>query len=181
MEAEKVLGLILDMTLEHHQKRRLLDVAKEQIIRYIRENFIDDDQFYLYHPQVTEVLWRLGEQVAAVGNYGTDGWKFDLEYALKQTLYVVGAEDVDSPKLICVISNRQRDPWLYKKLLKLNDKDSYGCNVLHVAVGESGESFEIEDANFRSVRLDDPELIVETIKEMEYGRPDDLYCQTGSE
>ncbi|CAE7860201.1 unnamed protein product [Symbiodinium microadriaticum] len=139
----QVMGLIFDMTLEHHEKRRLLDIVKQQVIQYIREDFIDDDQFYLYHPQVTEVLWKLGEQVAAVGNYETDGWKFDLEYALKQTLYVVGAEDEDSPKLICVISNRQRDPWLYKKLLKINDKDAYGCNVLHIALGESGEEIDV--------------------------------------
>ena len=181
MEAEKVLGLIIDMTLEHHQKRRLLDIVKEQVIKYIREDFIDDDQFYLYHPEVVEVLWRLGEQVAAVGNYDTDGWKFDLEYALKQTLYVVGAEDVDSPKLLCVVSNRQRDSWLYKKILRLNDKDGYGCNVLHIAIGESGQSFDVEDKRFKSIKLEDPHVIAETMKEMEYGRPDDLYCPTGDE
>lgn len=171
MEAEKVLGIVFDMTLEHYQKRRFVDIVKEQIIKYIREDFIDDDQMYLYHPQIIEMLFKLGDQVGAIGNYNTDGWKFDLEYALKQTLYVVGSEDIDSPKLVCVISNRQRDEWLYKKLMKINEKDNYCCNILHIALGVA-EEFSIEDKRFNSIKLDDPEMILNTIKEIQYGRPD---------
>jgi len=182
MEAEKVLGLVLDVTLEHYQNRRTLDYVKDQVIHYIREEFFADDMFYLYHPQIIEMLLSRGEQVGAVGNYDTDGWKFDLEFALKQTLYVIGAEDADSPKLLCVISNRQhaRDGWLYKKILKLNEKDDYGCNVLHIALGVA-DRVEIDDPHFKSVKLDNPELIADTIKEMEYGGSDSLRCQAGYE
>lgn len=169
--------MTLDVTLEHYQNRRMLDYIKDQVIHYIREEFFADDMFYLYHPHVTEMLLNRGEQVGAVSNFDTDGWKFDLEYALKQTLYVIGAEDIDSPKLLCVISNRQheKDNWLYKKILKLNEKDGYECNILHIALGIS-DSVEINDPHFKSVKLDGPELIANTIKETKYGRSNDLYC-----
>lgn len=170
----------MDVTLEHYQNRRMLDYIKEQVIHYIREEFFADDMFYLYHPQIIEMLLSRGEQVGAVSNYDTDGWKFDLEYALKQTLYIIGAEDADSPKLLCVVSNRQheREDWLYKKILKLNEKDSYDCKVLHIALGVA-DRVEIENPRFKSVKLEGPELILGTLKEMEYGRSDDLHCQAG--
>lgn len=179
MEAENVLGLIFDLTLEHHVERRFIDIAKEQVINYMRTQFFADDLFYLYHPDIIDVLTNIGEQVSAVSNYNTDGWKFDMEYALKQTLYVVGAEDIDSPKLICVISNRSRDPWLYKKMIKINKKDDFGCNILHIALGQIDE-VEIEDPSFFSVKLEDPTDISEVIKETEYGRPDSLYGESES-
>lgn len=179
-QTERVLGVVFDLTLQHHEKKRLVDLVKDQLVRYVREHFDDDDLFYLYHPEVTETLYRRGEQVSAISNYETDGWKFDLEYALKQTLYVVTAEDVDYHKLICVISNRDRNvDHLFKKALVLNQKDDCGCSFLHIAMGSASAS-KLEDSRFTSVYLDDPDLIMSVIKETEYGRPDGLYCESES-
>lgn len=161
---DKVLGLVFDLTLGFYKGKRIVDICKNQFISYVKDEFYDEDKFYLYHPLITEPTNKVGEHISVIGNYDTDGWKIDIEYALKQTLYVVGAEDFDLPKAICIISNRKRNSFFYKKVIKLNEKDDYGCNFLHIFIGEE-EMEDLKFEEFKSFNLKDPNTLCDFLKD----------------
>jgi len=135
----RALGVVLDVSLRHNKEgKRILDVVKEDLIKHIR-CFDEDDLFYLYHEQVTDVAERRGEQVHAVANYNTDGFAFDLSYALKQTLYVIAAEDYEVDKSVVLVTDRmsQSSVDVLNKICDLNERDGLDCHIVACNVGKS--------------------------------------------
>jgi len=172
---EKAIGVVLDISLAHEEDgRRRLDKIKEQLVKFIKDHVDDgEDLFYLYHPDVTEILHKNGEEVSAVSNYETDGWQFSLNYALKQTLYVVGAEDPDYHRAVVLITDRIEDNTSIKKFLVLNETNDYGCNFLVYGIGtrynrdgpDGLENEELHDKGFFHCHLEDSLFLAEALKE----------------
>ena len=126
----RVLGLVFDISLRHCGGKRILDIAKESVREYLRSNWEDDDIFYMYHPLVTEPTYKRGESVSVVSNYETDGWKFDLSYALKQTLYVISNEDESFEKNLLLISDRLDSDRAIKSVINVQKTDFvFDCNL----------------------------------------------------
>jgi hypothetical protein len=85
----KIIGFVLDISNRHTDSgKRLIDLVKKQIISFIK-TLDDEDVIYLFHPDVLEVVEGQGQATAVIANHETDGYKFDLSFALKQTLYVL--------------------------------------------------------------------------------------------
>jgi hypothetical protein len=135
---EKAIGIVLDISLSHESDgRRRLDKVKEELVKYIKESVVDgEDVFYLYHPEIIESMIKNGEKVSSVSNYETDGWQFDLNYALKQTLYVIGAEDPDADRMVILITDRLEEIAPLKKFVTINKKDDYDCDLLVIPIGD---------------------------------------------
>ena len=78
-EEGKAVGLIFDISLRHdNQGKRIIDVVKKSLVEVIRKGFEDDvDSLYLYHPDLIDCLYNHGEQTSAIGNYESDGWRFN--------------------------------------------------------------------------------------------------------
>ena len=90
-----VVGIVLDLSLRHMEDgARIVDGVKDELVEYVR-TFDYVDLFYLYHENVIDVVEGLGKRIHSVASYQTDGFEFDLNYALKQTLYIIGSEDDD--------------------------------------------------------------------------------------
>jgi hypothetical protein len=121
-------------------KKQLLDVTKR---------FTEEDSFYLYHPNAVDISEGRGRQTAVLGNYESDGYFFDLHFALKQTLYVAAQSDGGT---VCLVTDRFRKESVaaLKKIIMLNAKDDLGCRILAVSV----EGIEAS--------LDSPHLFVAT-------------------
>jgi hypothetical protein len=168
---EKAIGVVLDVSLLHEDDgRRRLDKVKDQLVKFIKE-CVDDggDYFYLYHPETVEALIKNGEEVSAVSNYETDGWQFNLNYALKQTLYVIGAEDPDCDRTILLITDRMENVLAVKKSLMINDKDGYECSFLVVGIGlkynrDKIEELENENDSLTHLHLDNSLFLAEALK-----------------
>lgn len=145
--APRILGMVFDLTLRHYGNKRLVDEVKKSVNTFLK-TYDDDDGFYLYHPQLVDVLFKRGEQVSMVANYETDGYKFDLMFALKQTLYVVASEDADSHKTVCLVTDRfEKGQVSYiKKLQSLNNKDSLDCSILVIGVGTGYDKESLQEA-----------------------------------
>lgn len=140
----RVLSVVLDVSLRHgNNGKRVLDEVKSDLIKHIRK-FDEDDLFYLYHEQVVDVAERRGEQVHAVASYQTDGFSFDINYALKQSLYVAGAEDYDVDKAVVLITDRMSKSTVnaLNKICMLNEKDGLECEIF---VFNVGANFDIEE------------------------------------
>lgn len=136
-EEAKSVGLIFDVSVRHGSDgRRLIDNLKKRMIEVIRHLFVDgEDGFYLYHPKITETVTSHGDQVAAVGNYNTDGWKFNLQNAVRQTLYVLMAEPLTYRKYLIFITDRITEDKALEKALHINDKEIIDCHFIFIGVG----------------------------------------------
>ena len=132
----KVLGVIFDTSLRHVKGKRVIDHFKTSLIDYIRSEFVDDDIFYLFHPQIIETMTLRGEQVSAISNYETDGWKFRLNYALEQTLYVLDAEHEDFKKYLILFTDRF-DAKPIERLSKIKERQMIDCELLVFTIGDS--------------------------------------------
>lgn len=135
--APKLFGLLFDISLRHFEGKRIIDQVKKGCISFIRQ-LEEDDEVYLYHPEVFKPLSKRGEQVSALANYDTDGWKFDLMLALKQTLYILGfSEDCDSHKTLCLITDRLNEKQIsfLNRIKNINDEDDLNCKLLIIGVG----------------------------------------------
>lgn len=169
MSHDKCVGIVLDVSLNHTPGgRRILDVVKNQLREFIRNNLINGgDVFYLYHPQLVETLRSRGDQVCAVANYETNGNKMDVEFALKQTLYVLAAEDEDLDKTVILISDRIGPEYsrYLKKFHRLNEVDEIECELFVIRVGRH----ELLDFPGVTKEIDAPEEIRGVIEEYLYG------------
>ena len=123
LQKQRAIGVILDLTLRHTKDDiRVVDVIKKCLINFVR-GFDDDDILYLYDEMKITSEHKRGRQVHAVASYTTDGFEFDLYYALKQTLYVLQAEDQDFDKVIYIINDRVRNPSYFNKIVALNIRE----------------------------------------------------------
>lgn len=134
---EKSFGVVLDLSLAHEADgRRRLDHIKEQLIGFIKSSVDDvEDSMYFYHPNLTDLMYKNGDEVSAVSNYETDGWVFNISNALKQAIYVLGMEDEDFSKVIVLITDRIDSDFALKKAVKINETTNCGCKFVIIGVG----------------------------------------------
>jgi hypothetical protein len=160
----EVIGVVLDLSLRHGSNgKQNLDNVKQALIEFFRKNLDDDDVMYLYHPDIVETVNRIGAQVAAISNYKTDGWKFNLNFALKQTLFILASEPYEE-KILLLVTDRLSETGFLKKLVALNDKDELGCRVICVDIGNN-----LPDVSFaKIVHVSDSSSL--SFKEIIYGQ-----------
>lgn len=161
----QVMGVLFDVSLRHGSNGKTnIDNVKQAMSDFFRNCFEDDDIMYLYHPEVSHTFNRVGAQVAAISNYHTDGWKFQLSFALKQTLFVLAAEPYDDKTLV-IITDRMSDTKELKMVNNFNTKDMLGCKVLCIDIGNH-----LPQCDFaRVVSVDDSSQLLGSIKEIIYG------------
>jgi hypothetical protein len=135
----KSIGLIFDISNRHSDSgRRIIDVVKKRMISIVKKLFEDgEDSFYLYHPEIIESVILHGDQVCSIGNYSSDGWKFNLGIALRQTLYVLMAEDLTHRKYLFLITDRFNDAHQIKKAIQINFKEMIDCNFIIIGIGKN--------------------------------------------
>lgn len=156
----KLLGVVFDISLRHSGSHRVIDQVKKSLIQFV-STFDEEDGFYLFHPELSEPFYNRGEHICMIANYETDGFKFDLGYALKQTLYVVGAQDPDMKKSLCLITDRltAKDTFQINHLATLNEKDDLGCQIIVIGIGgkyNKENLFESCQGKVFCIHTDDP-------------------------
>jgi len=159
----------MDVSLRHAADgRRVLDHAKQGLIEYLRDTFDDDDIFYLFHPEIVETMTRIGQQVGAVSNFETDGWKFNINYALQQTLYVLDAENEGFQKYLVLITDRF-DPGPIHRLAKIQEREMIDCKLVVLSIGDA-PIHEIDPSEAYVIQIRDVASIADQIKEcLKYG------------
>jgi hypothetical protein len=132
----KNIGLVLHLSSREHEGRRVVDEVRKSLVRFVCKTE-SEDGFYLYHPQLLDSVYSQGEKTAALGNFETDGFNFDLGFALKQTLYVAARGDsyVDKALILITDSFLSNDLISLKKVILLNDKEDLECKILVIGVG----------------------------------------------
>lgn len=134
------IAVLLDVAPFAFNGKRSVDIVKKQLIQFVRR-FDEEDLFYLYNPGDSSPLDNLGDRVGVIGNYDTDGYKIqDLTSAMKQTYYILAAQDEDSHRTICYITNRFSDKEVSSLKKMLNLDRSLGhfdepCNILILGIG----------------------------------------------
>jgi len=168
----EVIGVVFDLSLRYGSNgKQNLDNAKKGLIEFFRKNLEDDDVMYLYHPDVVDTVNRVGAQVAAVSNYKTDGWKFDLGLALRQTLFILAAEPYEE-KILLLVTDRLSNVAVLKKISALNEKDNLGCRLVCVDIGSN-----LPDVSFVNItHVADSSDLLDLFKEIIYGK--DNICST---
>jgi len=138
----KSIAIVLDISVRPSPKgKRVLDLVKKDLIEFVR-TFDCEDLFYLYHPEVTEVLDNRGDQISAIGNYDTDGYSLqDMLYAFKQTYYVLSALDEGAKRTFCYITDRFNKSSVVHLKKLFNIPKTMGvlatpCEFLVIAVGD---------------------------------------------
>jgi hypothetical protein len=132
-----MIALVLHLSSRDYGGRRIVDEVRKSLVRFVCTTE-SEDGFYLYHPQVLEPVYSQGEKTAALGNFETDGYKFDLGFALKQSLYVAarnGDSYIDKVLLLVTDSFVSTDLPSVKKVVVLNEKEDLECKVLVVGIG----------------------------------------------
>lgn len=127
------------MSIRHCKNgRRIIDVLKKKMIEIIR-NFLEDgeDYFYLYNPDIVEPHLLHGDQVCAIGNYNTDGWKMNLNIALRQTLYVLMSQDLTHRKYLILVTDRINQHKCIEKAFDIDYKEMIDCNFIFIGVGSN--------------------------------------------
>lgn len=178
----KAVGLVLDLSLRHEAGgRRLLDVVKEQLVELVRLHFEDGlDAFYLYHPELVDSVYKCGEQTAAVSNYETDGWQFNVGQALQQALYVVACEDYTLRKYLLYVTDRVRGSAALEQLLSLNRKDGIDAHLVLVGVGDKYDREGLDcaallgrsDGSVTVLHLPEPSQLLASLTEETHGQED---------
>jgi len=141
-QKSKSIAVLLDVAPYDFNGKRSVDVVKKQLVKFVQMALDEEDLFYLYSPAEVEMLDHQGDQIGSIGNYDTDGYKIqDLSLAFKQTYYIAAAQDEDSRRAVCYITNRfsKKDSFSLKKLFSLsrtlNDLEE-PCEILVVAIGD---------------------------------------------
>ncbi len=133
----EVMGFIFDLSLRHGLNgKKHLDNVKDSLNEFLKNNIDEDDIMYLSHPEIIEPVNRVGAIVSAISNYSTDGWKFELSTALKQTLFVVAAEPYEQ-RTVLLITDRLSDERLLKRIATINTKDMLDCKLVCLDIGKN--------------------------------------------
>jgi hypothetical protein len=133
--------------------------VKKQAIDFIGR-LTEEDAFYLYQPDAIEVMEGKGKQTAVLANYETDGYWFDLNFALKQALYVVAARPGE--RTLVMISDRLNEGGAdraIKKVSMLNEKDDMECRLVVVSLCETWEFGE----RYGSIEMEGPEKLADVL------------------
>jgi hypothetical protein len=168
------IGIVFDMSLRRgSNKQRNIDNVKHGLIEFIRNNLEEDDMMYLYHPEIIEVEDKVGAHVGAISNYKTDGWKFDVNMALQQTLFVISGVPCEK-RTVILITDRLSDVAPLKRIWSFNKKDDLGCRIVCVDIGSH-----LPDVDFLEVFhvFDSSDLFDSTLfKEIIHG--ENIICST---
>jgi hypothetical protein len=162
------IGMLLDISPQRYEKRPLLEYVKKSLIKLVRD-FEDDDVFYLYTPDAIDTYLRRGQRVAALANYATDGYKFDLVMAVKQTLFVVAAGDPDGDRMVVIVTDRLNAEQIValEKAFMINERDGFGLKYIVVGLGENYDRALVSktclEAGAVFIHLDDPNLISQSL------------------
>ena len=176
----KAVGIIFDFSVRHARNgRRIIDIVKKRMIELVRNLLIDgEDSMYLYHPDTSESLISHGDQVCALGNYDTDGWKTNLNFAFRQTLYVLLAEDQTLPKYLIFITDRLQDSKAIEKAIQIDKKESINCCFILIGIGNNYNKNvlnNLKSDRVNYIHLDDPaDLVPDLFKEKLDGK--DSHC-----
>lgn len=148
----RVIGLVLDISLRTVAGKKILESVRKEMISCV--NNLEDDGFYL-HQIDSKVLYTRGCQVAVLGNYETDGFRKDLIYAFRETLFVIKSEDADFEKMVLLISDRltEADIPAIKKMLALNKKNDNFCQL--VVIGLTSECSQLSLDGVKFLHYDD--------------------------
>lgn len=158
----RVLGLVLDISLRFGVSgERILDTVKKQLIDYLREDMVGEDLFYLFHPDILEPVETVGAMVGIVSNYETDGWLYDVSYALMQTFFVVASEDEDYERALLFITDRIQDEAPVRRLLKMEERNQSDCKFIFVGIGSHYKQKVFDNIPF--YHLDDPSELASTL------------------
>jgi hypothetical protein len=153
----RATGVIFDLTLQHDSKGiRYIDKVKKSLANFLRTNYDEGEVFYLFHPDIIDVSTHKGEQIASISNYETDGFRFDLSFALKQTLYVIAAE-VDFIKRIWLFTNRvsTKEIPLLKKINNMNSRMDLNCELTIFVIGNGFDKSVLSMDGYKSYHIDD--------------------------
>lgn len=139
----KSIAVLLDVSTARFADKRMIDIVKKQLIEFVR-SLDAEDLFYLYVPESIEMTDVRGEQVASIGNYDTNGYSLqNLNFAVKQTYYILAAQDDDSLRSFIIITDRydsaSHDVHL-KKLALLNGNFeilSEPCDLVCIGIGKN--------------------------------------------
>jgi hypothetical protein len=136
-EEGKIVGIILDVSLRHEGGSRIIDEVKSSLVDLILKNLESDvDAMYLYHPDLLEILIRQGDQTSAINNYETDGRMFNVENALKQTIYVIGSQKYISRKYLILVTDRLVSERSLEKIVLVNKRFMIDAEIVVVGVGD---------------------------------------------
>lgn len=148
-EPNKAVGIILDISIRHDSNgNRLIDEVKKSLIDLVMGYMEDDiDLMYLYHPDVVDVADKHGLQCCHINSYDSDGYLFNLTFALKQTLYTLAMQDISwsTRKYIFLITDRLNESYSLATISKLNQKDLVDAKIVVVGIGNMYDKTMIPD------------------------------------
>lgn len=156
------------------------------MIKVVQQFMVDgEDSFYLYHPEISETVTSHGEQIGAIGNYNTDGWKFPLSIAFRQTLYVLMAEPITYRKYFIIATDRMTDANALQMAMQINDNEMIDCHFVFIGIGEQYDHNLLskfgERSNVTYFHIEDPDnLDPAMFKENENGE-NDTQCKTSEQ
>lgn len=107
-----------------------LPMVKKSLV-HAAKRLETDDRGYVYVPGNYKVSRRRGKVIGNIANHRPERY-FRLEMALKQTIHVLGMEDVDAKKYIFIIIDdydKQREYEIGKGLHK-NVQEDCNCNFV---------------------------------------------------
>lgn len=125
-----IFGFIFDIDSAHY-----LNGVKGEVINFSR-SMDADDRLYVFQEGIIDIpRWR-GPATAVISNYKQH--YFDKNYALKQTLVVIGSEDYDAVKHLFLISDNysSEDEYGYKRGLALDSKTDFNCHFHFCGIGK---------------------------------------------
>lgn len=139
----KAIGVIFDLNLRPAPDHKpWLEHVKKAVQGLVRRSFEEDDLLYVYHPDNTASTVKRGEQVALVANYRTDGYKFNINYGILQSMYVLDAEDdEDMERIVYYFTNRfdRSDIPQIKSAITAKEKEELSPRIVTVAIGDEGD------------------------------------------
>jgi len=156
-----MFGLVLDLSYRQDgDGKRIIDAVKSELAQFATDTLEGEDLFYLYHPEVWEPVEGVGSAVSVISNYETDGWLINVDYAIRQTFYVVEAEDEDLEQMVLFVTDRVQDKAPFRKLLLVLRKQEMNCKFVLIGVGSHYKKNVLEEVaendNFSYIHLDSP-------------------------
>lgn len=165
----RMFGLVLDLSYRQTSDgQRIIDVVKKELAQFVADTLEGEDLLYLYHPEIFDSTEGVGSAVSVISNYETDGWLINLDYALRQTFFVIDAEDEDSERMLLFITDRLQDDVFRKLLLVIRNHSNnryaeteLNCNFLLVGIGSHYRKRVLQDVadeneKFSYIHIDDP-------------------------
>lgn len=152
------LGVTLDISLSHFNGKRILDVVKEQLIKFVRNTIDGEDLFFIYDSEELDPVYDIGKIVSEIGNYYTDGCVYDLRQSFKFMYYLMLVQDDDMKKTLLFITDRITDRFAVNKIISLEDREESLCDIVFVGIGDNYDKSILETKcnNIKHIHINDP-------------------------